>query len=114
MFGRECGAGGWRLPGMNVTVRVWVSCRQADCWTLQRMLEAEGVRVEWRPQTRWAATAAENVALSLMASGAYDGIKAAVKRFRDRTADAEVVVDDAEDAAPDDGGFLDDWARDIG
>jgi hypothetical protein len=55
---------------MNVTVRVWVSCRQADCWTLQQMLEAEGVRVEWRPQARWAATAAENVALSLMASGA--------------------------------------------
>lgn len=94
-----------RIPSRALTSRVA---------HLQRMLAAEGVRVEWRPQARWADTAAENVALSLMASGAYDGIKAAVKRFQDPVADVDVVVEVAEDEAPDDSGFLDDWTRGIG
>jgi hypothetical protein len=72
------------------------------------MLEAEGARVAWRPQASWAA-AAESIAWSLMASGAYDGIKAAVKKFQDRVPDAEVIVGEAEDGStqPDDGGFQD-------
>jgi hypothetical protein len=102
------------MRDMDVTVRVWVRCRQADCWTLQRMLKADGAQVEWRSQARWAAAASENVALALMASGTYDGIRAAVKRFRDRVPDAEVFMDDAEGAAPDDGGFLDDGAQGSG
>jgi hypothetical protein len=94
---------------VDVTLRIWFRGRRQDAPLLQRTLQAEGVRVVWRPQANWAATAAESVTLSLMASGAYDGIKAAVKRFRDRAPDAEVVVADDEDggADPDDGGFLD-------
>ncbi len=45
------------------------------------------------------------VALGIVASGAYDAIKAGVAQFRERFPRAEVVIED-DDAAPDDGGFL--------
>lgn len=77
---------------MDVTVRVWFAGSRADAFTLQRMIEAEGARVAWRPQASLAGDA-QTLALSLMASGAYDGIKAAVARFRERAPDAEVHVE---------------------
>jgi hypothetical protein len=47
------------------------------------------------------------VALGIVASGLYDGIKAAVARFRERFPHATVVIEE-DDASADHGGFLDD------
>lgn len=91
---------------MDVTVRVWFTGSRVEALALQRMLEAEGVRVTWRPQANLTAVA-EQLAMSLMASGTYDAIKAAVGKFRARAPAARAEVDgEPDDGGPDDGGFL--------
>jgi hypothetical protein len=86
---------------MDVTVRVWFAGSPADAFALQRMLEAAGAQVTWRPQGNLASDAG-SIAMSLMASGMYDGIKAAVEAFRKRHPKAAVDISDE----PDDLGFL--------
>lgn len=65
---------------------------------LVQMLEDEGVVVDWeRPQERRNLDeVAQTVLLSLVASGTYDGIKAAITRFRKLTPKAEVILEGEE------------------
>lgn len=74
---------------MDVTVRVWFEGSRAEAFALHRALQAEGAGVTWRPQANLAAEAGA-LAMSLMASGAYDGIRAAVRRFLARFPEARV------------------------
>jgi hypothetical protein len=63
------------------------------------MLEEQGVQVEWTPPQEQRGLGADvgAVVLSLVASGAYDGIKAAVAKFRAWMPRAEVTIEGEED-----------------
>lgn len=54
---------------------------------LVQMLREEGVTVEWDPpeERRGAGEVVQQVVISILAAGAYDGIKLAVQRFVERT-----------------------------
>lgn len=71
----------------------------ARAGALVQMLEEQGVHVEWEPpqERRDLQGVAETVALSLVASGTYDAIKAAVVNFRRRVPRAEVFVERNQD-----------------
>jgi len=79
----------------------------ARAGALVQMLEEAGASVEWTPpvERRGIGGDAEVVALGIVASGLYDGIKAAVARFLERFPRATAVIED-DGSAPDDGGFL--------
>ena len=76
----------------------------AQASALVQMLEERGVHVEWRrpEEQRGFSADVEAVALSLMASGAYDGIKAAVTQFRAWAPHTKVIVEgeDEEEREP--------------
>jgi len=59
------------------------------------MLEDEGIHVDWEPpyERRNLEGVAETIVLSLVASGAYDGIKAAVAKFRKWAPRTEVIIE---------------------
>lgn len=63
------------------------------------MLEREGAEVKWErsEEERGLEGAAQAVVVSIVAAGAYDAIKAALNRFRERVPRTEVEMD------PDDG-----------
>jgi hypothetical protein len=87
---------------MAVTKTITYKGGPARVSALVQMLEEQGVNVEWEPPTerRDLTGAAEAIVLSLVASGAYDAIKAAVAKFRKWAPRAEVTLEgDEEDAA---------------
>jgi hypothetical protein len=67
---------------------------QARAGALVQMLEQQGVHVDWQPgrEERSFGTDVGAVALSLVASGLYDGIKTGVARFRERFPRFVVVI----------------------
>ena len=90
---------------MAVTLTIRYHGNAARAGALVQALESEGVRVDWTPpeEQRGLGADATAVALSLVASGAYDAIKAAVAKMRERMPRAEIVIEDdpgGEDAEP--------------
>jgi hypothetical protein len=79
------------------TIRYRGVAARADA--LVQMLEEQGVQVEWTPPREQRGLGADvgAVVLSLVASGAYDGIKAAVAKFRAWMPHAEVTLEGEED-----------------
>ena len=80
---------------MDVTRTITYVGGAAQASALVQMLEERGVHVEWRrpEEQRGFGADVEAVALSLMASGGYDGIKAAVAQFRARAPRTKVTVE---------------------
>ena len=76
---------------MDVTLRIWFQGSHADAAALHQALKAESVEVTWAHASL--AADAQNLAISLMAVGAYDGIKAAVATFRRQARGASVLVE---------------------
>lgn len=74
---------------VDVAGRIQVHTNSAYASMLVQMLEQEGIHVSWhRPaQARSIdlATMTTDVVIGLVVSGSYDGIKAAVRKFRERT-----------------------------
>jgi hypothetical protein len=64
---------------------------------LVQMLEEQGVHVDWEPpqEQRNLEGLAEIIVLSLVASGTYDGIKAAVAKFRKWAPRTEVILEES-------------------
>lgn len=68
---------------MDVTRTIRFEGNPSIASALVQFLKEEGVSVKWTPldESRGLADDAVTVALSLLASGAYDGMKAAVRKF---------------------------------
>ena len=68
---------------------VEIVVRTSGPWAsmLVQMLREEGAQVDWTPpeEARSWQAAAQEVVVLMVAKGAYDGLKAAVARFRERT-----------------------------
>jgi hypothetical protein len=67
---------------------------------------SDGGTLERRDQSQWLVVATETATTQIVAQGAYDTIKAAVRWFREQFPRAEAVIE-GDDDEPDDGGFLD-------
>ena len=80
---------------MEVTLTIRYCGPAARAGALVTALEREGVRVDWTPprEQRGLGADATAVALSLVASGAYDAIKAAVVKMREWMPRAEIVIE---------------------
>jgi hypothetical protein len=80
---------------MEVTLTIRYRGPAARAGALVTALEREGVRVDWTPpqEQRGLGADATAVVLSLVASGAYDGIKAAVTKMREWMPRAEIVIE---------------------
>lgn len=91
----------------EVTRTIRYSGSAARASALVQMLEERGVAVEWTSPREQRDVGGDFLAvgLGLVASGAYDAIKAATMQFLGRFPRAEVVIED--DTGPDDGGFVD-------
>ncbi len=89
-----------RQRGVTRTITVYAPGPRASA--LVQMLREEGVEVEWEPpqEQRGVGDMAVGFVLSLVASGAYDGIKAAVKKFREWLPGVRVEVEGEEDEEP--------------
>jgi hypothetical protein len=89
---------------MEVTLTIRYRGPAARAGALVTALEREGARVDWTPprEQRGLGADATAVVVSLVASGAYDGIKAAVTKMREWMPRAEIVIenDPGEDAEP--------------
>ena len=83
------------MPGRRITYKGAAPFAGA----LVQVLNEEGVEVEWTspPEARDVLGALEAVVVSLVATGAYDAIKAGVNRFRRRFPESSVVIEDDED-----------------
>lgn len=83
-----------RLFGMAETWTITYEGDPARAGALVQMLEQQGVHVEWEPPQERRSFGADvgAVALSLVASGLYDAIKAGVARFRERFPRYVVVI----------------------
>jgi len=81
---------------MTVTRTIRYKGGAARVGALVQMLEAEGVHVDWEPpqERRDLSGAVETIVLSIVASGSYDGIKAAVAKFRKLAPRTEVTLDE--------------------
>ena len=90
---------------MDVTLTIRYRGPAARAGALVQALEREGARVTWTPprEQRGLGADASAVALSLVASGAYDAIKAAVMKMREWMPRAEIVIENdpgSEDLEP--------------
>jgi hypothetical protein len=88
-----------------VTLTIRYRGPAARAGALVTALEREGVSVDWTPpqEQRGVGADATAVALSLVASGAYDAIKAAVAKMREWMPRTEIIIENepgGEDAEP--------------
>ena len=80
---------------MDVTLTIRYRGPATRAGALVQALEREGADVEWTPPREQHGLGADATAvvISLVASGAYDGIKAAVTKMREWMPRAEIVIE---------------------
>src|SRR3712207_6593631 len=89
---------GSSVSGMSETRRVTYRGPARSAGILAQFLEEEGVEVSYTPpmEHKGFPEIAETVVVSILCSGAYDVIKAGLKKFRDSAfgRDAEAEIED--------------------